>query len=124
MSAITPPEISNVQGVTIVKPGPDFSNLYESLLQHLSIVTALAESITPPRLLLDLEHVRFVGSAFLGQLVTNHKILSGRKDGQFALCNVNSFCRAALSTTKLESVLQIFESRDDAVAALVTEPAG
>ncbi len=113
-----PPEIQQVQGVTVICLGEDYANLYESLLENLSIATQLAQTITPPRMVMDLRNVKFVGSAFLGFAVSLHKILSAREGGRFALCELSPFCRTALTLSRLETVLDLFDDLEAATFAL------
>lgn len=122
MNSIAPPEVLHINGVTIVRPGADYSNLFESLLDRLAIVQDLAASVNPPRLLMDMQHVRFIGSAFLGRMVQACKTLSARDGGQLGLCNLSAFCSAAFSTAKLDSMIPQFKTLDDAVLAMHFDP--
>lgn len=118
MTTVNPPEVSVVNSVTIICPGPDFSNLYESLIDQLGMSPQFLEGLNPPKLLIDMRNVKFVGSAFLGRMVFVQKTLTAREAGQVAICSLSSFCQAALSVSKLDSVLDVFPTRDEAVAAL------
>ncbi len=115
MNEIAPPELLNVDGVTIVRPGQDYAHLYENMLEHLAIIQQLAVSVTPPHLVVDLRNVKFIGSAFLGQMVAAHKAIANRPNGRFALCGLSSFCRAAISVSKLDKILEICDDVDAAV---------
>ncbi len=117
MTSANAPEVSVEKSVTIICPGPDFSNLYESLIDQLGMSPQFLEQLNPPKLLLDMQHVKFVGSAFLGRMVFIHKTLTARETGRVAMFGMNSFCRAALSVSKLDSVLEVFPTREDALAA-------
>jgi len=117
MQGISPPEVLNQDSVTVVRLGADYANFYENLLPHLSFMQPLAESINPPRLVVDMQHVKFVGSAFLGFMVTVHKTLAARESGRFALCGLSPFCRSAISVSKLDRIFEIFDTIDDAVRA-------
>lgn len=122
MSQSAPPEILQVNGVTVVRPGSEYSNLYESLLENFNLVKQLAEAIQPPRMILDLQNVKFVGSAFLGFAVGLSKTLRSRDGGRFALCGLNTFIKAALSLSKLETLIEIYDDVESASAALGTVP--
>jgi anti-anti-sigma factor len=111
-------EILVFDSVTVVRPGAGFSNLYESLLDQLGLNAEFVNSLPAPRLVIDMQHVKFIGSAFIGKMVSLHKTLTPRESGGFALCGLSSFCRAALSIAKLDTVLDVFPTVDDAVAAL------
>lgn len=118
MTAVNPPEMSVVNSVTVISPGTDFSNLYESLIDQLGMSPQFLEQLNPPKLLIDMKHVKFIGSAFLGRMVFVHKTLSARESGRVAMCGLNSFCRAALSVSKLDSVLEVFPTVEDGLNAL------
>ena len=68
--------------------------------------------------MIDLRQVKFIGSAFLGFMVTLHKTLIARESGRFALCGLNTFCQAAVSVAKLQDRFEIYETVDNAVQAL------
>ena len=117
MTSANPPEVSVEKSVTVICPGPDFSNLYESLIDQLGMSPEFLEQLNPPKLLINMQHVKFVGSAFLGRMVFVHKTLTAREAGRVAMFGMNSFCRAALSVSKLDSVLEVFPTLEDALAA-------
>ena len=117
MQGIAPPEVLNQDSVTVVRLGEDYANFYENMLPNLSFMQPLAASISPPRLVVDMQHVKFVGSAFLGYMVTVHKTLAARESGRFALCGLSPFCRSAMSVSKLDQLLEIFDTVEDAVQA-------
>ena len=117
MTAVNPPEVSVIKSVTVISPGSDFSNLYESLIDQLGISLQFLEELNPPKLLIDMKDVKFVGSAFLGRMVFVHKTLAAREAGRVALCGLNSFCRAALSVSKLDNVLEMFPTVEEGLAA-------
>jgi anti-anti-sigma factor len=118
MTTVNPPEVSVVNSVTVICPGADFSNLYESLIDQLGMSPQFLEGLNPPKLLIDMRNVKFIGSAFLGRMVFVHKTLTARESGQVAMCGLSSFCRAALSVSKLDSVLEVFPTLEEGIAAL------
>jgi anti-anti-sigma factor len=122
MQGISPPEVLNQDSVTIVRLGADYANFYENLLPNLSFMQPLAQSINPPRLVVDMQHVKFVGSAFLGFMVSVHKTLAVRESGRFALCGLSPFCRSAVSVSKLDRVFEVFDTMEDAVRAFSEDP--
>lgn len=120
MTTVNPPDVSVVNSVTVICPGTDFSNLYESLIDHLGITPQFLEELNPPKLLIDMRNVKFIGSAFLGRMVFVHKTLSSRESGRVALCGLNSFCRAAISVSKLDTVLDMYPTVEEGLAAFKT----
>ena len=97
MHDITPPEVLRQNSVTIIRLGEDYASLYENMLENLSFIKQLAQSATPPYIVVDLRHVKFIGSAFLGLMVTTYKTTTARESGRFALCGLNTFCQTAIS---------------------------
>jgi anti-anti-sigma factor len=117
MNSPASPEVLVIGSVTVVRPGPDLSNLYESQLDHLNVATELASTLAVPKLVIDMQHVRFIGSAFLGRMISLHRTTTARDGGRFALCGPSTFCRAAIGVAKLDTVLEIFDSVEQADAA-------
>ena len=121
MHDITPPEVLRQNSVTIIRLGEDYASLYENMLENLSFIQQLAQSATPPYIVVDLRHVKFIGSAFLGLMVTTYKTTTARESGRFALCGLNTFCQTAISISKLEKLIEIFDTAEDAVRAFTAD---
>lgn len=117
MTTVTPPEVVRIREVTVIRPGADFASLYGQMMDHLEPSLKLADSVNPPRLIIDLRHVKFIGSAFLGTIVKVQKTVAKRPSGRFALCELSSFSKAAVAVTKLDTLLEIFDTLDDALEA-------
>lgn len=111
-------QTSQQAGVTIVKLGPHFDSIYESVLSELAPLIHLAETADPPRLVIDLAYTRYTGSAFIGFVISLSTRLNSRPGGRLGLANVTPFCRMALETTRTDSLLDLFGSVDEAVSAL------
>ncbi|MFM7039499.1 MAG: STAS domain-containing protein [Planctomycetaceae bacterium] len=118
MSVSQPSEILQDGPVTILRPGPNFASLFENDLDDAGIRTDFAAELPSPRLVLDLRHVRFIGSAFLGRCIAISKLLRQRQGGKLALCELNPFARAAVSVASLDEVLPVYDSCEEAVVAL------
>ena len=112
------PEVIEECGVTIVALGPEYENLDEPLLERLrtSILEA-ADRADPPRMLIDLSHTKFFGSAFIEILVEAWKRVRER-GGVFSLCGVAPYCAEVLRVTRLDRVWAMYPTRDEAVRAL------
>ena len=118
MSTVPPPEVTKIGAVTVIRPGKDFESLYGHMMEQLAPSLQLAESVDPPLLIMDLRNVKYIGSLFLGTIVTASKAVSSKPQGRFALCELSSFCKAAVSVSKLEQILEIYDTVADAVEAL------
>lgn len=112
-------QITIQDDVTVVRFGEEFESLYESVLTEISAVRDLADSASPPLVVIDLSHTKYFGSAFIGFLITMSKVLSDR-GGRLALSGLTPFAQMALETTKSDSLLGIFETVDAAVADLTS----
>ena len=104
--------------VSVIRPGVEFDSLYESDLADAGISVEMAAKLPAPLLVVDLRNVKFIGSAFLGSCVLISKHLESKPGGRFAICGLNTFARAAVTVAKLDRVLDVYGSCDEAVAAL------
>ena len=115
------PEITTEHGVTIVCPGPEFDSIYESSLPELESILDLANTVEPPRMIWDLTHTEYFGSAFLGFLVRVSNRLSVQRQGRFGICNLSKYCRAIITSAKMDKLFELFETRADALAAFTKD---
>lgn len=113
-----PISVSVERGVTVVQLGTEFDSLYESELVRLQKVRDLADTASPPLMLIDLSNTKYFGSAFIGFLIAMANRLKERGDGRLGLCGLAPFARMALEKTKSDTILTLFENRDDGVADL------
>lgn len=111
------PEITSEQGVTIVFPGPDYDSIYESSLKQFDGILDLAKTVEPPRMVLDLTHAEYFGSAFLALLIRLSNRISVQRSGRFGICHLSKFCRAVITAAKMDKLFDLFETRADAIAA-------
>lgn len=118
MSSVNASECLTIDGVTIIRPSAEHSSLFENVLEEVGLTADMAKSLSNPRLIVDLSNVKFVGSAFLGRCILLQRVLQEREGGRFAIANMNSFCTAAFSVAKLDTVLAIHPTTTDALAAL------
>lgn len=118
MQQIPAPSILQVDGVTIVAPGVDYESIHEFMLEQFNDTLELTRTIDPPLMIVDLEHTRFIGSAFLGLMLRLSNRMTGRNGGRFAICNPTKFCRAVFETARLSSIIEIYETRPEAVNAV------
>jgi len=115
------PEIEVRNGVTVIQLGPDYDNLGDSLLDALQVVLLeCARKADPPKVVIDLSHTVFFGSAFLEILLKMWKELSEREGNAFALSGLSANCAEVLQVTQLDSLWQIFKTHEDAEKALAS----
>ena len=104
--------------VTIAVIGPAFETIDDRALEEVSqFLLRLTDERASLRLVIDLAHTEFFGSAFLGILfrVWNRVTTSG---GGFALCALRPHCREVIRTARLDTLWPIYDTRQEAVGAL------
>ncbi len=116
-------EIIRTHGVTVFEVDQEYDSLDERALGELSTqLLNVVETANPPVLLLDLARTKFIGSSFLGVLIRAWKRLRDR-NGQMALCNVNNLCSEVLQASKLNSIWDVYGTREAAIQGLAAESA-
>jgi anti-anti-sigma regulatory factor len=113
-------ETSVERGVTVVRLGTAFDSLYESELVHLKSVRELADTASPPTMLIDLSNTRYFGSAFIGFSIAIANRLKERGDGRLGICGLASFARMAFEKTKADTLFELFDDVDTAVSELAS----
>lgn len=113
--------ITRVDGVTIVEVDQEYDSLDERKLSELGAqLLAAVDQAEPPVLLLDLTRTTFIGSSFLGVAIRAWKRLRDRS-GRLALCHVNELCREVLQASRLDTIWELFPSREEALRELAKE---
>jgi anti-anti-sigma regulatory factor len=115
------PEMTSEQGVTIISPGPDYDSIYESSLSQFDHILDLAKTVEPPRMIMDLTHTEYFGSAFLGLLIRISNRLTVQRKGRFGVCHLSKFCRTVITVSKVDTLFELFETRADAIAAFTKD---
>ena len=111
-----PPEIFTRGSVTIVCPGPDYENLFESILGNLGVSVAFAQSLESPLLVVDMQHVNLIGSAFLSQMISSTKRLPAGQGG--SRCATLDHSVAPRSKfRRLHTLLEIYADLETALDA-------
>ena len=92
-------------------------------LQWASIEEAADEVLAPlhkqevPRVVFDLSRLKYFGTVFLAVLVRCHKLVKGR-GGEMALAGPSTIARETLAVTQLDTIWRIFDTPEEALAAL------
>ena len=117
MSDIPPFEFETLNDVIIISPTRNVSTLAEQTVdtQLAQIKTTLAENGIK-KVLFDLGKIDYFGSAMLEAMLSIWKFL-GSKDHQIAFCSVNETSRQVLQISKFDTVWDIFDNRDEALAS-------
>jgi anti-sigma B factor antagonist len=82
------------------------------------VARTIARVITPrrARLVIDLTNVAYLDSAGLGALVSTLKLARAR-GGDVKFCGLQELVRSVFDMTRLTSVVEIYPSREDALAS-------
>jgi anti-anti-sigma factor len=113
------PEIVKQNGVTVIALGPGYEQLDEPNLDELTkIVLEAVNAADPPRVVVDLSHTRFFGSAFIEVLFRAWHRLNSRDGGRLGLCGLTPYCREVIDVTHLDRLWNVYATRDEAVGSL------
>lgn len=70
------------------------------------------------KVVINFERVKFLSSAVLGKLIALHKRL-GKEKGRLALCCINTDVRQVFKITRLDKLIPIFKTEEQAVEKIV-----
>lgn len=113
------PTIQKRQDVTCILLGEEFENLDEQLLESIrSMMFDAAAGADPPRIVVDLPCTRFFGSSFIEVLFRVWNRINDLPGGRFAISGLTPYCREVLEVTHLDKLWQLYDTLDEAVAAL------
>ena len=116
------PDVQQVRGVTVITLGPECENLDEHILDQVrDVLIDTATRSVPPRVVLNLSHVKFFGSSFIEVLFRIWNRLRARKGGEFALAGVAPYCADVLSITQMDTLWKAFPTPAAAVAGLAED---
>lgn len=107
-----------VGDVTIVSFGPEPLSITEDIVADVSEVLLEASRSSPPKVLIDLNHVEFFSSTFIETLFRVWNRLRAQEGGTFALCQLHPYCLEILTILNLHTVWDIYESREAALAGM------
>lgn len=104
--------------VAVIVPSPEVEQLPDNLVQPAAdLVLAPLRDDPPSHLIVDLEGVRYFGSAFITFLLRCH-LLVKKRGSELVLAGVNPRIRELLRTTALDTLWALYESRQEAIEAL------
>lgn len=104
--------------IAVIIPTAEVENLPETAVEQAAqlVLTPLREN-PPSGIIVDLSGVTFVGSVFLSFLLRCHTIVK-KHGSELVLAGVNEKTRELLRVTALDTIWALYDSRDDALAAL------
>ncbi len=103
----------------VIVPASDAESLRWELIEQAAdlVMKPLAE-VETPMVVFDLCEVKYFGSVFLSLLLRCHKFIK-TAGGELVLCGASDMARELLSITALDTLWAIYDSREDALQALV-----
>jgi anti-sigma B factor antagonist len=107
-------EERDVNGVTILTVGWALKGALESLLKE-----RIDQLVREGRLqiVIDLKHVPYVDSSEIGRLIRAHLSVR-RAGGRVRLCNLTERVSAVLRLTRLDTILDLYRTEDEALASI------
>ena len=104
--------------VAVVIPSPEVETLAETTINTAAqVIIATLKSDPPSHVIVDLDGVRYFGSAFITFLLRCHLPVK-QQGGELVLAGVNDRIRELLKTTNLDTIWALYDTRDEAMAAL------
>lgn len=118
MTDLITPTVTQHDGVTLVTFGEDSDSIYENAIQSFKDGVLQAVGDAPnPLVVVDMQHTKFFGSAFLAFLITVRNAIKDRDGARLIVAGLTPYCRTVVEMSQLD---EIWELRDSAEAA-VTE---
>ncbi|MGL4419328.1 MAG: STAS domain-containing protein [Gemmataceae bacterium] len=103
----------------VIVPSPEVEHLPENTINTAAqMVLAPLKEDPPTHIIVDLTNVRFFGSAFITFLLRCHLPVK-QTGGELVLAGVNDRIRELLRTTALDTLWALYETRSEAMDALV-----
>lgn len=113
------PIVTRNRDVTVVTLGPEYEKIEDALLGDLQPkLLEITDEAEPPLVALDLSHTDFFGSSFIEVMFRVHNRLKDR-DGHFAVCCLQPYCREVIEITHLDRVWTIKLTLEEAIDALL-----
>jgi anti-sigma B factor antagonist len=115
-------QLSQQQGVTIIRLGSSYDSLDMDALDELgSVLLTTAATVDPPKIVIDASQTSFIGSTFIEILVRAWKRL-GERGGSMVLCGVQPFCAEVMRVTRLDTLWPTRATLEEAIAAAINRP--
>ncbi len=102
----------------VVIPAAEIESMKWDLIEPAaSIILGPLKDKSVPMVIFDLSQVGYFGSVFLALLLRCHKLVK-INGGELVLCGTSEMARELLRITSLDTLWAIYESREEALAAL------
>lgn len=122
MSISGPLSVVKEGDVTVVVFGPEQRHLDEVGLEKISRqLVEVAQSASPPLLVLDMSPTEFFGSSFIEALFRVWKKLNTQPGAKFAISGLQPYCREVLEVTHLDRLWPLPATRADAISTFTAK---
>jgi len=102
----------------VITPAPNVESMNWDLIEQAAdIVMAPIKEQQSPMVVVDLSEVNYFGSVFLALLLRCHTAVKNR-GGELVICGASKMARELLRITALDTLWAIYNTRDDALAAV------
>ncbi len=114
-------QIKRQGGVAVIVPSPEVETLPEATINTAAaMVIAPLKDDPPEHVIIDLEGVRYFGSAFITFLLRCHLPVK-QQGGELVIAGVNDRIRELLRTTALDTIWALYNTRQEALDALAAD---
>lgn len=109
---------------TILVFGNDLAQIDETNVSDLcGQMIAIADKLPNPLLILDMSNVQFFGSSFIDALFRVWKKMTTMPNAHLGIAGLQPYCRDVLKVTRLDTLWQIFDTRESALKNFNTDVA-
>lgn len=114
--------VRSEHGVTVIKFGPEFQHLDETLVDTAGRqLQGAVQAVREPRVVLDMSYVSFFGSSFIEMMMRAWRTLQGKSEATMAIAGLQPYCREVLEVTHLDRLWPTFDTPEQAVAKLAAK---
>ena len=111
-------ELMQKENCLVVIPAASVEKMRWDLIEPAAvIILEPLKTLSVPMVVFDLSRVAYFGSVFLALLLRCHKLVKSR-GGELVLCGPSAMARELLRVTSLDTLWAIYDSREEALAAL------
>lgn len=112
-------QIKRIGEIAVIVPSPEVEQLPDTTINTAaSMVLAPLKDDPPTHLIVDLSGVRYFGSAFITFLLRCHLPVK-QQGGELVLAGVSERIRELLRTTQLDTLWALYDTREEAISALI-----
>jgi anti-anti-sigma factor len=105
-------------GTVVIIPAANVESMRWDLIEQAAeVVMEPIRQQETPMVVVDLSEVSYFGSVFLALLLRLHKSVRSR-GGELVLCGATKMAEELLRVTALDTLWAIYETREEALAAL------